>query len=58
MAGRSVRSTGIPYPPEPTLAELGVGDGALLALRELAGGGSAGRESATTQRMIRVGARP
>ena len=40
------------YPREPTLAELGVVDGALLALRELAGRGSADRESATTQRMI------
>ena len=43
---------GDPYPPERTLAELGVGDGALLALRELAGCGSAGRDSATTHHMI------
>ena len=43
---------GDPYPPDRTLAELGVGDGALLALRELAGCGSAGRDSATTHRMI------
>ena len=49
---------GDPYPPDRTLAELGVGDGALLALRELAGRGSADRESATTQRMIRSRARP
>ena len=40
------------YPREPTLAELGVVDGALLALRELAGRGSTDRESATTPRMI------
>ena len=52
MGGRSVRSAGDPYPPDRTLAELGVGDGALLALRELAGRGSADRDSATTQRMI------
>ena len=43
---------GDPYPPDRTLAELGVGDGALLALRELAGCGPAGRDSATTHRMI------
>ena len=49
---------GDPYPPDRTLAELGVGDGALLALRELAGRGSADRDSATTQRMIRPRARP
>ena len=53
MAGRSVRSTEIPIRPTRTLAELGVGDGALLALRELPGDGSAGRDSATTQRTIR-----
>ena len=44
---------GDPYPPDRTLAELGVDDGALLALRELAGRGSADRDSATTQRMVR-----
>ena len=44
---------GDPYPPEPTLAELGVGDGTLLALRGLTGRGSPDRESASTQRMIR-----
>ena len=43
---------GDPYPPHRTLAELGVDDGALLALRELSGDGSAAGESATTQRMI------
>ena len=44
---------GDPYPPNQTLAELGVDDRALLALRELPGHGSADRDSATTQRMIR-----
>ena len=43
---------GDPYPPHRTLAELGVDDGALLALRELPGDGSAAGGSATTQRMI------
>ena len=40
------------YPPHRTLAQLDVDDGALLALRELPGDGSAAGESATTQRMI------
>jgi WXG100 protein secretion system (Wss), protein YukD len=44
---------GDPYPHQPTLAELGVGDGALLALRELPGHGSADRDSAVTPGMIR-----
>ena len=43
---------GDPYAPHRTLAELGVDDGALLALRELSGDGSAAGESATTQRML------
>jgi len=43
---------GDPYPPDRTLAELGVGDGTLLALREPAGHPSADRDSATTQHMI------
>ncbi|MBV8218981.1 MAG: hypothetical protein JO325_10995 [Solirubrobacterales bacterium] len=43
---------GDPYPPDRTLAELGVDDDALLALHELPGHGS-DRDSATTQRMIR-----
>ena len=43
---------GDPYPPHRTLAQLGVDDGALLALRELPGDGSAAGGSATTQRMI------
>jgi hypothetical protein len=43
---------GPPYAPDRTLAQLGVDDGALLALRELPGDGSAGGESATRQRMI------
>jgi len=54
------------YSPDGTLAELGVADGALLALREPAGHASADRDSATTQGMIRpclgpneqVGGRP
>ena len=37
---------GDPYPPDRTLAELGVEDGALLALREPAGHGSADWDSA------------
>jgi len=57
---------GDPYSPDRTLAELRVGDGAPLALRELAGHASADRDSTTTQRMIRprlgpneqVGGRP
>ena len=43
---------GDPYPPDRTLAQLDVDDVAPLALRELPGDGSAGSESATTQRMI------
>ena len=43
---------GDPYPPHRTLSQLDVDDGALLALHELPGDGSAGGESATTQRMI------
>ena len=43
---------GDPYPPHRTLAELGVDDGALLALHELPGDGSAAGGSATTERMI------
>ena len=44
---------GDPYPPDRTLAALGVDDGALLALRELPGHGPGDRDSATTRRMIR-----
>ena len=44
---------GDPYPPHRTLAQLDVGDGALLALHELPGDGSGGGgESATTEQMI------
>ena len=43
---------GDPYPPHRTLAQLDVDDGALLALYELPGDGSAGGGSGTTQRMI------
>jgi MinD-like ATPase involved in chromosome partitioning or flagellar assembly len=41
-----------PYPLESTLAELGVGGGALIALRQLTGRGSPGRQSAPSHRMI------
>jgi len=44
---------GDPYSPDRTLAELGVDDGALLALRELPGHGSGDRDRATTQRTTR-----
>ena len=44
---------GDPYPSDRTLAELGVDDGALLALRNLPGHRPADRDSATTQRTIR-----
>ena len=43
---------GDPYPPERTLAELGVNDGAVLALQEPLGQRSADGETATTQRPI------
>ena len=43
---------GDPYPPERTLAELGVNDGAVLALHEPLGQGSGDGENATTQRTI------
>jgi WXG100 protein secretion system (Wss), protein YukD len=43
---------GPPYAPDRTLAQLGVDDGALLALRELRGDGSAAGGSPTTERMI------
>jgi MinD-like ATPase involved in chromosome partitioning or flagellar assembly len=41
---------GPPYAPDRTLAQLGVDDGALVALREIPGDASAGSESAPTQR--------
>jgi len=43
---------GDPYPPERTLAQLGVNDGAVLALQKPPGQGSAGEETATTQRTV------
>ena len=46
---------GDPYPPERTLAELGVNDGAVLALHEPLGQGSGDGENATTQRTIAPG---
>ena len=44
---------GHPYSPDRTLAELRVGDGALLALREPVGHASVDRDGTKTQRMIR-----
>ena len=44
---------GDPYPPDRTLAQLAVDNGALLALRELPGDGSAADESTSTHRLAR-----